>query len=113
MVDDAVLSLVGAMDLKVEAAGVEMYFEDDTRSAVCLLLVVEAIVEGEIVIANMSEYFFILTSIVDLIVSKEDSIELSDDSSEWLHVSTLPFSIFDASAFMLSTSSTVLAMEVK
>ena len=113
MVDDAVLSLVGAMDLKVEAAGVEMYFEDDTRSAGCLLLVVEAIVEGEIVIANMSEYFFIMTSIVDLIVSKDDSIELSDDSSERLHVSTLPFSIFDASAFMLSTSSTVSAMEVK
>ena len=113
MVDDDVLSLVGTKDVKVKAAEVEMYFEDDTTSAVCLLLIVEAIVEGEIVIANMSEYFFIMTSIVDLIVSKDDSIELSDDSSEWLHVSTLPFSIFDASAFMLSTSLVSLAMEVK
>ena len=111
MVDDDVLSIVGTKDVKVEAAEVEMYFEDDTTSAVCLLLIVEAIVEGEIVI--ISKYSVILTLIVDLIVSKEDSIELSDDSSEWLHVSTLPFSIFDASAFMLSTSSTVLAMEVK
>ena len=111
MLDDDVLSLVGTKDVKVEAAEVEMYFEDDTTSAVCLLLIVEAIVEGEIVI--ISKYSVILTLIVDLIVSKEDSIELSDDSSEWLHVSTLPFSIFDASAFMLSTSSTVLAMEVK
>ena len=111
MVDDDVLSLVGTKDVKVKAAEVEMYIEDDTTSAVCLLLIVEAIVEGEIVI--ISKYSVILTLIVDLIVSKEDSIELSDDSSEWLHVSTLPFSIFDASAFMLSTSSTVLAMEVK
>ena len=111
MVDDDVLSIVGTKDVKVEAAEVEMYFEDDTTSAVCLLLIVEAIVEGEIVI--ISKYSVILTLIVDLIVSKDDSIELSDDSSEWLHVSTLPFSIFDASAFMLSTSSTVLAMEVK
>ena len=111
MLDDDVLSLVGTKDVKVEAAEVEMYFEDDTTSAVCLLLIVEAIVEGEIVI--ISKYSVILTLIVDLIVSKEDSIDLSDDSSEWLHVSTLPFSIFDASAFMLSTSSTVLAMEVK
>ena len=111
MVDDDVLSLVGTKDVKVEAAEVEMYFEDDTTSAVCLLLIVEAIVEGEIVI--ISKYSVILTLIVDLIVSKEDSIELSDDSSERLHVSTLLFSIFDASAFMLSTSLVSLAMEVK
>ena len=111
MVDDDVLSLVGTKDVKVKAAEVEMYFEDDTTSAVCLLLIVEAIVEGEIVI--ISKYSVILTLIVDLIVSKEDSIELSDDSSERLHVSTLLFSIFDASAFMLSTSLVSLAMEVK
>ena len=50
---------------------------------------------------------------LDLIVSKEDCIEVSNDSSELLHVSTLPFSISDASVSMLSTSLTSLAMEVK
>ena len=81
MVDDDD-DLVGSMDVKVEAAGVEMYVEDVVISAVCLLLVVE----GYILLDNISLYFFILASMLDLIVSKEDCIEVSNNSSELLHV---------------------------